>query len=633
MNSKYLLRYSVAFLLAMHSLFAHSQNIQTSIGSVGKTESFVDSKFDINDGGTINVGFVDSNTGFSNDLLFVKLDVNHQIVWQKTIPNTGSDILYRVIVCTNGDYVAAGQFCVGGIRKGFVCRINSSNGNIIWSKISNNTSDEQVFWDVIETNSNNIAVVGAENFLSGQTNSFIVLLNSTGNIIWSKQSSTFRADEIRSVIQLPNGNLLFVGFYNPNAFNYYAYITEIEEATAVIKNQNIYNINTISPDGNVFLNSLWSNNIFTRGSDVLMQLSAFQGYGSASFSCLFKLNLTTKVLTGNIYHHTGAGQLTGLTFYPISENDFLTSLSSTAPIQTFISRITNGSIIFDRSVNNNTKSISGMDAFNTDISFAGSKLNTDIDAYNFFTTINVPTATTPCDVSNSNSLVLIPITLNPTAAAVVSFLNTDSLVDISLTLQNTTNIITDICGFVLPIQLLSFNAACSPEIKLKIHWTTASESNSKEFIVEKLNKEGNSYFKIGSVAAAGNSNVTKQYHFTDINPINGKQFYRLKMVDRDGTFKYSDIEVADCSSNQYNEFSISPVPAATETWIRYAGTESQNITVDIYDAAGKLMKHQTAFINASNPVRITLQEFSAGLYFLKITSKNNQAVIKKIMVQ
>jgi hypothetical protein len=75
------------------------------------------------------------------------------------------------------------------------------------------------------------------------------------------------------------------------------------------------------------------------------------------------------------------------------------------------------------------------------------------------------------------------------------------------------------------------------------------------------------------------------------------------------------------------------VPAETETWIRYAGTESQNITVDIYDAAGKLMKHQTAFINASNPVRITLQEFSAGLYFLKITSKNNQAVIKKIMVQ
>jgi hypothetical protein len=189
------------------------------------------------------------------------------------------------------------------------------------------------------------------------------------------------------------------------------------------------------------------------------------------------------------------------------------------------------------------------------------------------------------------------------------------------------------CGFVLPIQLQSFDAGCSPENKVKLNWTTASESNSKEFIVEKLNKEGNSYFKIGTVAAAGNSNVSKQYHFTDINPINGKQFYRLKMVDRDGSFKYSDIELADCSSNQYYEFSISPVPAATETWIRYAGTESQNITVDIYDAAGKLMKHQTAFITATNPVRITLQEFSAGLYFLKITSKNNNTVIRKIMVQ
>ena len=74
------------------------------------------------------------------------------------VPNPGEDVFEKVIICANGDYVATGYMFVAGIRRGFACRINSANGNIIWTFNSANSSSGEIFWDVIETTNNTTIV-------------------------------------------------------------------------------------------------------------------------------------------------------------------------------------------------------------------------------------------------------------------------------------------------------------------------------------------------------------------------------------------------------------------------------------------------------------------------------------------
>jgi hypothetical protein len=471
-------------------------------------------------------------------------------------------------------------------------------------------------------------------FLSADTGTTITSPPySSGTKLWSFISTTGNSDGFQAINQLPNGRLIIGGIYIGTLGNYDAVIAELDELTGSVLSQNTYQISSFIPVNPSLVNTISPIKFYIKNNKVICNMSVYRGYGSASHIAYFDYDQTTKDLIGNILLTSGSDNANAYCFYPITESDYLVGSSYVSPATAFVSRITNGTIAYNKKINSTISALTSLDITGGNAFFAGVTSTSAINGSLLFSTIDVPASSSPCDIANVNSLSLQFQFCTATSQNILGLLPSGIISSIVLSTQDVTMNVTDICGFVLPIQLQSFDAGCSPENKVKLNWTTASESNSKEFIVEKLNKEGNSYFKIGTVAAAGNSNVSKQYHFTDINPINGKQFYRLKMVDRDGSFKYSDIELADCSSNQYYEFSISPVPAATETWIRYAGTESQNITVDIYDAAGKLMKHQTAFINASNPVRITLQEFSAGLYFLKITSKNNQAVIKKIMVQ
>jgi hypothetical protein len=172
--------FCIALLLHFESI---SQTSQLSIGSPGVTQNFNDLKFDSADGSTVYVGYInDAATGNGNDCFITKMNSDHQILWQKIIPNPGDDVLNRVSICANGDYIVAGKIFQSGVLRGLVCRIDSSNGNIIWSTSSSlilTTAGEE-FFDLIETVNQNIAVVGYTNYTPPNTRGIIVLLNSSG---------------------------------------------------------------------------------------------------------------------------------------------------------------------------------------------------------------------------------------------------------------------------------------------------------------------------------------------------------------------------------------------------------------------------------------------------------------------
>lgn len=114
-------------------------------------------------------------------------------------------------------------------------------------------------------------------------------------------------------------------------------------------------------------------------------------------------------------------------------------------------------------------------------------------------------------------------------------------------LQNMT--MTD-CDSPMPVELLSFDANTDAQNNVKINWSTATETNSDYFTVEK-SFDGTNWEIIGFVTSAGNSNQQIDYTFTDNNAQEGVSYYRLKQTDFDGKFEYFAavaVEVASISN-------------------------------------------------------------------------------------
>ena len=106
--------------------------------------------------------------------------------------------------------------------------------------------------------------------------------------------------------------------------------------------------------------------------------------------------------------------------------------------------------------------------------------------------------------------------------------NTPILQDVSFT-----------CLAAFPVKLVDFRAnAIGKDVKLE--WTTASESNNKGFEIQR-SLDGRTWVTVGFVAGAGNSNITRNYNYTDRNLNNGKYLYRLKQVDYDNQYNYSGV--------------------------------------------------------------------------------------------
>ncbi len=91
----------------------------------------------------------------------------------------------------------------------------------------------------------------------------------------------------------------------------------------------------------------------------------------------------------------------------------------------------------------------------------------------------------------------------------------------------------------MPVELKSFTAQLKGDLT-ELRWQTATEDDNREFVVER-SSDNRLYEGIGLVNGAGNSRQTLNYYFTDQNPLSGTSFYRLKQIDINGTFTYSNI--------------------------------------------------------------------------------------------
>ncbi|MFN8296929.1 MAG: Ig-like domain-containing protein [Chitinophagales bacterium] len=158
----------------------------------------------------------------------------------------------------------------------------------------------------------------------------------------------------------------------------------------------------------------------------------------------------------------------------------------------------------------------------------------------------------------------------------------------------------------LPVELTQFTVTCEDGNGL-LSWATASELNTKEFIIER-SSTGNNYEVIGTVAAAGNSNTYRNYSFTDLSVLSGQAYYRLRLVDLNNSFKYSSTVELDCDGKQ-NEFSVY---FSEEQGIVIKSTviNTDYYQFELFDIIGKRLSQE----------KIKLEKGSA-LSFIKINDK------------
>ena len=193
-----------------------------------------------------------------------------------------------------------------------------------------------------------------------------------------------------------------------------------------------------------------------------------------------------------------------------------------------------------------------------------------------------------------------------------------------VTFANITEDCSQTCiGVPLSIRLGRFDISTKDYI-VYLNWTTESEQNNKEFVVERStdNQIWEEITYIKSKASQGISQATINYHFNDLNPNQGINYYRIKYIDFNQKVEYSVIKMI--AINNTNIITVYPNPAMNNVVIDGI---SNNYTINLIDNKGRiLISEQTK----SNKHNLNLQHLSAGIYYVQVLNKDKIIVNRKI---
>ncbi|HUC81258.1 MAG TPA: T9SS type A sorting domain-containing protein [Flavisolibacter sp.] len=165
---------------------------------------------------------------------------------------------------------------------------------------------------------------------------------------------------------------------------------------------------------------------------------------------------------------------------------------------------------------------------------------------------------------------------------------------------------------ILPITLLEFTGR-QENTTAVLNWKTSSEQNSKDFEVEK-STDGRNFSKIGTVPAAGNSSSQRTYSFRDVQ-LSAANYYRLRMNDSDGQYKYSDVVLVNYGAGA-QQVTVVNNPFAGYLDIRFARSAA-NARLQLVSTSGAVVAEKQ-FTNLSGQLRWQLPaQLSRGTYVLR----------------
>ncbi len=188
-------------------------------------------------------------------------------------------------------------------------------------------------------------------------------------------------------------------------------------------------------------------------------------------------------------------------------------------------------------------------------------------------------------------------------------------------------------GTVLPVELTSFLATQSNGI-VTLQWSTATELNNNGFEIQRKGIQSN-WATIGFVKGNGTTTDPKDYSFADQLLGTGKYSYRLKQIDFNGTFAYSDEVEIDIIASEYKLYNNYPNPFNPTTIIAYNLPVDGFVTLKVYSAIGELV---TELINENqsagqHQLNFNANNLPSGIYFAELKANDNVQRIKMMLVK
>jgi trimeric autotransporter adhesin len=181
-------------------------------------------------------------------------------------------------------------------------------------------------------------------------------------------------------------------------------------------------------------------------------------------------------------------------------------------------------------------------------------------------------------------------------------------------------------GVVVPVTLISFNGNLNAQKNAQLQWKVDNEVNLKNYEVER-SYDGIQFTTAGTVAASNSGALVKDYGFTDAVTAKNVNYYRLKMIDANGKFKYSDVIILK-NNNAVDFVQLIKNPVSSNISLSINNREKEKISLQLFNTAGQLVTNWEIG-KADGTVQLPFNKpVAGGVYLLKILMGNKQATIR-----
>ena len=193
-------------------------------------------------------------------------------------------------------------------------------------------------------------------------------------------------------------------------------------------------------------------------------------------------------------------------------------------------------------------------------------------------------------------------------------------------------VLANLPGGTLPVTLLSFNGN-TVNNSVQLNWKVTNEIRFAGYEIER-STDAISFTKIGFLQSGGVTSVTN-YRFDDLQFANNQQlFYRLKLIDLDGRFSYSNVISVKLNRQSNNRvITIAPNPFTSRLTIQIQSASNQNIRLQLLDMSGKLLKeNRLPVLSGTNQLYLQAGDLPSGMYLLKLLTTDG-VITEKVIKQ
>jgi hypothetical protein len=170
----------------------------------------------------------------------------------------------------------------------------------------------------------------------------------------------------------------------------------------------------------------------------------------------------------------------------------------------------------------------------------------------------------------------------------------------------------------LPVEFISFSGVALQE-KNQLSWSTATETNSQYFYIERSD-DGVNFTSIGRKDGAGTTSQIHHYAFDDFSPMEGTNYYRLRQVDYNGAAMYSEVIALEFHRGNMTVTNVKPNPTNGEVNFDFNSPVESTIHIQITDVTGRMVKDQYVTVKPGTTlVNTAIEESGSGVYTMIIT--------------